>query len=396
MSRAAIGRSIFCVSASCFVASAMLLGCVVRGADDESERGAQATCSAPAYRGGTAYKAGDRVTAGGKTYECKPYPYSGWCTIAGAYDPGTGFAWRDAWTEITSCTSGGTSTGGTSSGSTGSTGTCGGSSDWVAGRWYKTGDIVKFNGAYYVAEHDNPGYDPTISTWFWDPKTCSGSGSSTGGGSGTTTGTGLAAILSKATFEAMFPSRNAFYTYEGLVEATKKYPAFATTGSIESRKREVAAFLANVNHETGALVYVEEIAKADYTDWGSAGCAPESGKRYYGRGPIQISWNYNYCAASRSIFGDQEVLRRDPDRVARDSWVAWATGIWYWMTSTGPGTMTCHDAMANDRGFGETIRSINGSLECSGRNPTQVNSRIEAYRRFCSMLGVDPGGNLSC
>jgi predicted chitinase len=458
MSRAAIGRSFFRASASIFT-SALMLGCAVTGGEEETDRGSQAACSAPAYVGGTAYKAGDRVTAGGKTYECKPYPYSGWCSIAASYSPGTGFAWRDAWTEITSCgtTTGGTGTGtgtgtttcsgsadwvagqwyktgdivrfsgayyvaehdnpgydptistwfwdpktcSTSGGSTGGTSTgtttCSGSTDWVAGQWYTTGNIVKFNGAYYVAEHDNPGYDPTISTWFWDPKTCSSTGGSTGGtGTGTTTGTGLASILSKATFESMFPGRNGFYTYEGLVEATKKYPAFATTGSVDARKREIAAFLANVNHETGALVYVEEIAKGDYTDWGSSGCAPEAGKRYYGRGPIQLSWNYNYCAASRSIFGDQEVLRRDPDRVAREAWVAWATGIWYWMTSTGPGTMTCHDAMANDRGFGETIRSINGSLECGGRNPTQVNSRIDAYRRFCSMLGVDPGGNLTC
>ena len=37
------------------------------------------------------------------------------------------------------------------------------------------------NGKYYQATHDNPGYDPTISTWFWSPYTCSGS---TGGGTG--------------------------------------------------------------------------------------------------------------------------------------------------------------------------------------------------------------------
>jgi hypothetical protein len=66
------------------------------------------------------------------------------------------------------------------------------------------------------------------------------------------------------------------------------------------------------------------------------------------------------------------------------------------MTQRGPGTMTPHDAMVNGRGFGETIRSINGSLECNGGNPAQVQSRVDAYNRFASILGVSPGGNLYC
>ena len=76
--------------------------------------------------------------------------------------------------------------------------------------------------------------------------------------------------------------------------------------------------------------------------------------------------------------------------------MAWKTGLWYWNTQTGPGTMTPHDAMVNSRGFGETIRSINGSIECNGGNPGQVQSRVTAYQNFAGMLGVDPGGNLYC
>jgi hypothetical protein len=52
--------------------------------------------------------------------------------------------------------------------------------------------------------------------------------------------------------------------------------------------------------------------------------------------------------------------------------------------------------MVNSRGFGETIRSINGSLECDGGNPGQVQSRIDKYVAFSQVLGVDPGANLSC
>ena len=36
-------------------------------------------------------------------YECKPYPYTGWCSI-GAYQPGlAGAPWTDAWTLVASC-----------------------------------------------------------------------------------------------------------------------------------------------------------------------------------------------------------------------------------------------------------------------------------------------------
>lgn len=369
---------------------AMLLtvaaGCAAGSADEVDREAQGAACTAPAYVAGTHYAAGARVSSGGRTYECKPWPYTGWCSLGGAYAPATGFAWRDAWSVVTSCGEAPAPTPAPPS-----TGACAASA-WTAGKSYRTGDIVSYGGKYYVATHDNPGYDPTISTWFWSATTCATTPAPTPPPS---TGTsGLASILSRATFDAMFPGRNGFYTYDGLVEATKKYPAFATTGSLEAQKREVAAFLANVAHETGHLVYVEEIAKGEYADWG-IGCAPAPGKRYYGRGPIQLSWNYNYCAASASIFGDANVLRLDPDRVARESWLAWATGIWFWMTSTGAGSTTAHQGIL-ERGFGETIRTINGGLECGGRNPAQVNARIEYYRKFCAMLGVDPGPSLGC
>lgn len=197
----------------------------------------------------------------------------------------------------------------------------------------------------------------------------------------------LERILSRASFESMFPNRNPFYTYDGLVQSTLIYPAFAGSGSVDDRKREVAAFLANVNHETGALVYIEEIAKADYC---GSGCPCAPGKRYYGRGPIQISWNSNYCAASQAIFGDPEVLRTDPDRVARDPQVAWATGLWFW-NATG-----CHEKIVNGKDFGGTIQIINGPVECGGLRPDQVQDRINAYLNFCNLLGVDPGPKLSC
>ena len=66
------------------------------------------------------------------------------------------------------------------------------------------------------------------------------------------------------------------------------------------------------------------------------------------------------------------------------------------MTQNGPGTMTPHNAMVNSRGFGQTIRSINGSLECDGKNPSTVESRVSKYRQFTGIIGVATGSNLYC
>ena len=49
--------------------------------------------------------------------------------------------------------------------------------------------------------------------------------------------------------------------------------------------------------------YIEEIdgPSKDYCDEGNKQYPCVRGKGYYGRGPIQISWNYNYGPAGKSI-----------------------------------------------------------------------------------------------
>ncbi|GAA4840593.1 glycoside hydrolase family 19 protein [Kitasatospora terrestris] len=341
---------------------------------------AAAACAAP-YAASQVYTGGMSASYNGHNWNAK------WWTQGETPSTGGSGVWADQ---------GACGGGGTTPSPSGTTQACN-HPVWVAGTNYTTGSIVKYapNGQYYIATHDNPGYDPTISTWYWSPYTCTGTGTPSPSPS-TTTPNPSGFVVSEAQFNQMFPNRNSFYTYSGLVAALSAYPAFANTGSDTVKKQEAAAFLANVNHETGGLVYIVEQNTANYPHYCDTsqpyGC-PAGQAAYYGRGPIQLSWNFNYKAAGDALGIN---LLNNPNLVQTDAAVAWKTGIWYWMTQNGPGTMTPHNAMVNGAGFGETIRSINGSIECNGGNPAQVQSRINSYTSFTSILGVPTGSNLSC
>ncbi len=213
------------------------------------------------------------------------------------------------------------------------------------------------------------------------------------GSSPSPAGNGFAGIVSHQTFEAMFPNRDRFYSYDGLVTATQKYPSFCNEASDEQCRREAAAFLANIAHETGDLRAIVEENTANwphYCQVGTYPCAP--GKTYHGRGPIQLSWNYNYAACGAEIGID---LLNNPDLVATDSAISFATALWFWMTPQTP-KPSCHNAITTS-GFGMTINIINGGLECGqGQVTPQAQSRIQRYEQYTRQLGVTPGENLAC
>ncbi|MFF2198169.1 glycoside hydrolase family 19 protein [Streptomyces sp. NPDC058157] len=267
---------------------------------------------------------------------------------------------------------------------------------WSSSAVYTGGASASYGGHNWQAKWWTQGETPgTTGQWgVWsDQGACGG-----GGGQDPDPGTGNPSgfVVSEAQFNRMFPNRNPFYTYNGLVAALSAYPAFAHTGDDTVKRREAAAFLANVSHETGGLVYIVEQNTANYPHYCDAsqpyGC-PAGQAAYYGRGPIQLSWNFNYKAAGDALGIN---LLANPYLVEQDPAVAMKTALWYWNTQNGPGTMTAHAAMVDGAGFGETIRSINGALECNGGNPAQVQSRVDKYQAFTSLLGVTPGNNLGC
>ncbi|MBI0377629.1 chitinase, partial [Streptomyces albiflaviniger] len=184
--------------------------------------------------------------------------------------------------------------------------------------------------------------------------------------------------------------------YDALVSAMNRFPGFARTGTETVRKQEAAAFLANVSHETAGLRHIVEQDTSNYPKYCDTqrpyGC-PAGQAAYFGRGPIQLSWNFNYKAAGDALGVN---LLNKPSLVRTDAVISWKTALWYWTTQSGPGSMPAHKAMTTGAGFGQTIRAINGALECNGANPAQMQDRVNLYKKFTGLLGVAPGANLTC
>nr|VDD57337.1 unnamed protein product [Brassica oleracea] len=160
----------------------------------------------------------------------------------------------------------------------------------------------------------------------------------------------------------------------------------AEIGSVDDSRREIAAFFAHVTHETGHFCYIEEIngPSRDYCDENATQYPCNPNKGYYGRGPIQLSWNFNYGPAGTAIGFDG---LNAPETVATDPVISFKTALWYWTNRVQP---------VISQGYGATIRAINGALECDGANSATVQARVRYYTEYCRQLGVDPGNNLTC
>lgn len=92
--------------------------------------------------------------------------------------------------------------------------------------------------------------------------------------------------------------------------------------------RRIQMFLAQVGHESGQLRYMEEIASGEAyegrKDLGNT--TPGDGKKYKGRGLIQVTGKKNYTLASLAL--DLPLLEH-PELLAEPENAARSAG-WYW------------------------------------------------------------------
>ncbi|MCT3922801.1 chitinase [Elizabethkingia anophelis] len=245
----------------------------------------------------------------------------------------------------------------------------------------------------------------------------------------------ISKLIDAKTWNKLFPNRNNiqvndnkhqdFYSYLAFIKAAAHFPSFLNEGSVEDQKRELAAFLANIAQETSGgwddapggyfawgLYFIEENNKGNgnnYTDTAKTAYPPTEGQAYYGRGPKQLSWNYNYGQFSEAWFGDKNILLKNPGLLAQDNVLSFASAIWFWMTAQTP-KPSCHDVMTGKwkptekdiesgrvSGFGTTVNIINGGIECGlGKALPKTQYRYEYYQYFCKYFGVNPGENITC
>ena len=127
------------------------------------------------------------------------------------------------------------------------------------------------------------------------------------------------------------------------------------------RPKRLAAFLAQVGHESGQLQFTRELGGSAYLakyDTGKLaerlGNTPEAdgdGQLYRGRGLIQVTGRYNYLKCSLALFQDERLLRT-PELLEQPEWAAQSAG-WYWWVKE-------LNTLADQDRFTDITKRING------------------------------------
>lgn len=258
-------------------------------------------------------------------------------------------------------------------------------------------------------------------------------------------------IFPETKWNEIFPVRKAIYTYEEFLKATAKFPKFCDDVAPGNNmdldtacKTELATIFAHFIQETGAhspggfLPDNPNTVVEEWRQWLYAirenGCTNDSpwceqyrgktcaigsyygtvwpcpvGAKYFGRWAHQISYNYNYGEFSIVAFWDAQVLLTDPDRVAREGWLALSSAIWFYMTPHSP-KPSMHDVVVgywqpnaadmnsgNYVGFGVTTNIINGWIECGKwTETTGAKSRISYFEALTKAIWGQLGTHLGC
>ena len=261
-------------------------------------------------------------------------------------------------------------------------------------------------------------------------------------------------VLPEVKFNALFPRANRGlgpgvgngpYTYYNFLMSASMWPSFCSESAVSGTDldklclKELASMFAHFSQEVGehdvnsvyptwqqGLYHYTEMGcsddpsvpgceyrggTCDSTTWMGQTWPCPAGVKYFGRGAKQLSYNFNYGPFSYALFGDVNVLLKNPSLVvANDNtngWMAFASAFWFYMTPQSP-KPSMHDVVAGfwapsaadlsaNRvpGFGVLIMIINGGIECGGSvEVAQAANRIEFYKGFLTALGL-PAENSS-
>lgn len=117
----------------------------------------------------------------------------------------------------------------------------------------------------------------------------------------------------------------------------------------------MAAFLAQLAHESGELRYMKELADGKgyegRKDLGNT--QPGDGPRFKGRGPIQITGRANYRSCSLALYDDERLL--DTPEILEQPSEGCRAAAWFWKTRG-------LNELADAQDFVKITRRINGGL----------------------------------
>lgn len=241
-------------------------------------------------------------------------------------------------------------------------------------------------------------------------------------------------LFKQSDWDYLFPLADKVYTYQTFLQAVAKFPAFCNEKASWLNedmdnlcKKEMITMWAHWAQETGAhfagmngiqeearqaLYYLNEMGCSDAagtgcdyrstcSGWIQSAFPCAAGKKYYGRGAKQVSYNFNYGPFSKVMFGDVKVLLNNPELISTQGWLAVASGFWFYMTPQSPkpsihevvtGFWVPNDAdkAANfQRGFGTTINIINGGIECGSSQMPQAQNRVKYFQFFQNYMKVN-------
>jgi hypothetical protein len=259
----------------------------------------------------------------------------------------------------------------------------------------------------------------------------------------------IASVLSEAQWDELTSQRGSgetgptdgdSLTYVNFLRAASRMPYFCGEAGTfrtvkEACQREIAAMFAHGAQDTGAhdpslkipewkqaFARLRETHSYDNNPFYDPGMPASPAKcvapfvcptsaHYYGRGAKQLTHFSNYAAFSAAFLGDPQALLSLPDRVAREGYLAMASGIWAHM-SPRPPVPSMHDVLVgryrpvgahsgverDHRGgvldrFEATVSIRNGAAECSpppgSAEAKQSANRFSYYTSALGYLGVE-------
>lgn len=343
-----------------------LLGRVVQGfllASTASFAQAYDCTNLAAYKSGAAYVTGSTVQNAGTAYSCK---VGGWCAQGGAYDPGTGWAWSEAWSSLGACGVTASSSNSSSvvssvkssvvssiassvNSSNNSAVSCAGLPTWSATSVYTQGNQVQYVNRRYQAkwwtQNQNPVTNSNTDGVWIDQGSC-GAVSSVSSSKSSSISSVASSVKSSSSVASSIVSSKSSSSSSSVVSGGKRVVGYFAEWGVYGRNYHVknietsgsAAKLTHIVYAFGNVTNGQCVVGDSYADYDRAYTAAESVDG------VADTWD---TGALRGSFNQLRKLKKLHPNLK----VVWSFGGWTWSSGFG-------QAAANPTAFANSCYSL--------------------------------------